>query len=102
MWVALLCTTMRDYKRNDDVSIRSTVAAVGLLGVVLVVAAHPITAGFASLAAAAIALSARTFWRQATGHGLSLPGTAGRLRIKTDAGRGDRDDRAMTVSITEK
>ena len=64
-------------------------------------AAHPAGTGFGLVAAGAVALSARATWRQATGRGLSLPGTDGTLRIETAPKHGEREQWAMTVSITE-
>jgi len=88
--------------QSPDVSITSVYVAVALLGALLVAAAHPVGAAFGLLAVSALGLSSRALWRQATTHGISLPGTGGKLHVETKTTASGREQWTMTVSITER
>lgn len=88
----------RHQTRNGSVA--SAYLATGLLGTVLVLTAHPVVVALSVLTVGAVVLSARAAWRQATSHGLGLPGISAKLCIETETER-ERDGWVMRVSITE-
>jgi hypothetical protein len=92
---------MMEPNQPRRVSITSAYAAVGLIGLLFVVGAHPLSAGFCLLGAGAVALLGRATWQQATSRGLSLPGTARRLQVETDGGHREKTHWSLTVSVTE-
>ena len=92
---------MRERYQTRDDSVMSAFLATALLGAVLVVMAHPGFAALSVLTAFAVVLSARTAWRQATSHGLGLPGISAKLCVETGTAH-ERDAWAMRVSITER
>ncbi len=92
---------MMERQQPRDSSVTSAYFAAGLLGAGLVMIAHPGLIALSALTVGAVALSARTAWRQATSHGLGVPGISAKLCIDI-AKAHERDRWAMRVSITER
>lgn len=82
-------------------SIAGAYAAVALLAGLLIVASYPVQFAIAALVLVGVALVSRTVWRQATTRGVTLPGSAARLRVEgSDRQNGTRW--ALTIAVVEE
>jgi hypothetical protein len=84
-----------------DQSIAGAYVAVALLAGLLVVASYHVQFAVAAMVRGGVALVSQTVWRQATTRGLTLPGSAARLRVE-GSGRQNGTRWALTIAVVEE